>query len=50
MESLPFEVTRNHIIRIMSYEDILHLCESNTEYTPICEDKSMWTDLLKKRF
>jgi hypothetical protein len=50
MELLPFEIAKNHIIKTLSYEDILHFCGTKNEYASICQDKSMWANLLKRDF
>lgn len=50
MNTLHEEIKLNEFYRHLSYEDVLNLCLSSSEFSKICKQNSLWIYLLEKDF
>lgn len=50
METLPKEIKLQEFWKFLSYYDIVHLCQSNSEFSQICLSNELWVHLLQKDF
>lgn len=50
MQTLPKDVILNDIVMSLSYQDLIHFCQSNSQYKSYCDNNQVWQFLLKRDF
>lgn len=49
-ELLPDDLKKNYIVNFLEVEEILKLCETNSEYYEVCKDNKIWKRLIYRDF